>query len=110
MVRHTTFFGVISVLLLIGVINKVKTDISDEICGEIIEETELSNDTEPKKDYKGRRRPDQRSLIIVFDATGSMATDLNQLRTSAKVIVNKLATYKENPIHNFVLSVFRDPG
>lgn len=63
-----------------------------------------------KKDYVGRPRPDQKSLLIVFDATGSMATDLAQLRKGAQEIVNKLAAQAENPIYNYILSVFRDPS
>lgn len=103
----------------------VKSHISDEECGIIEEESTtirinaIDNGTassipiqaiKPKKDYKGRARPDQRSLLIVFDGTGSMSADLAQLRGGAQEIVNKLALREDNPIFNYVLSVFRDPG
>lgn len=52
----------------------------------------------------------QKDLLIVFDATGSMGTDLAQLRSAAIEIVNELSRKEEDPINNFVLSVFRDPG
>lgn len=49
-------------------------------------------------------------MLIVFDATGSMGPDLAQLRSAAIEIVNELSGKAEDPINNFVLSVFRDPG
>lgn len=55
-------------------------------------------------------RSDQASLLIVFDGTGSMHADLNQLRGAALKIVNDLAEKESNPIYNYILSVFRDPG
>lgn len=63
-----------------------------------------------KKDYKDRPRPDQRSLLIVFDATGSMHDDLEQLRAGAQEIVNELSAREDNPIYNYVLVVYRDPS
>lgn len=58
----------------------------------------------------GRPRPDQKSLLIVFDATASMNRDLEQLRGAAQEIVQMLAKQEQNPIYNYILSVFRDPG
>lgn len=61
-------------------------------------------------DYKDRPRPDQRSLLIIFDATGSMHDDLEQLRVGAQEIVNELSARIDNPIYNYVLVVYRDPS
>lgn len=63
-----------------------------------------------RNDYRDRPRPDQRSLLIVFDGTGSMADDLQQLRAGAQEIVNELSAREDNPIYNYVLVVYRDPG
>lgn len=107
-------------LFLIFVFKSAYSDVSDDECGIVKEvEEEISSKvnvsasvrvTKPKKDYKGRARPDQKSLLIVFDATGSMSSDLAQLRSGAEEIVNKLASQEESPIYNYILSVFRDPG
>lgn len=63
-----------------------------------------------RKDYTDRARPDQRSLLIVFDATGSMHDDLEQLRAGAQEIVTELSAREDNPIFNYVLVVYRDPS
>lgn len=63
-----------------------------------------------RRDYKDRPRSDQRSLLIVFDATGSMYDDLEQLRAGAQEIVTELSARDDNPIYNYVLVVYRDPG
>lgn len=63
-----------------------------------------------EKEYKDRPRPDQRSLLIVFDATGSMHDDLEQLQVGAQEIVNELSAREDNPIYNYVLVVYRDPS
>lgn len=57
-----------------------------------------------------RDKPVQKSLLIVFDATMSMEPDLAQLREGAQEIIMKFASREDNPIHNYVLSVYRDPG
>ncbi|XP_058450901.1 hemicentin-1-like [Malaya genurostris] len=51
----------------------------------------------------------QRSLVIVFDATGSMLDDLKQLRDGAKLIIDEITHLKSNPIYNYVFVPFRDP-
>lgn len=56
------------------------------------------------------RKPDQTSLVIVFDATGSMKNCLTQLRSGAKLIIDKFAHSDANPIYNYVFVPFRDPG
>lgn len=63
-----------------------------------------------RKDYKDRPRPDQKSLLIVFDATASMHDDLEQLRAGAQEIVSELSARDDNPIFNYVLVVYRDPS
>ena len=55
-------------------------------------------------------REDQRSLLIIFDGTGSMSTDLAQLKSAAEEIINELSKRIDNPIFNYILVVFRDPG
>lgn len=55
-------------------------------------------------------KPNQKSLVLIFDATGSMTKDLEQLRTAAKQIVNELSLREDNPIYNYILVIFRDPG
>ena len=55
-------------------------------------------------------REDQRSLLIIFDATTSMGADLAQLKSAAQEIINELSKRKDNPIFNYILVVFRDPG
>lgn len=52
----------------------------------------------------------QRSLVIVFDTTASMGDDLVQLREAAIMIVEEFKALKNNPIYNYVLSPFNDPG
>lgn len=51
-------------------------------------------------------RHNQPSLLIVFDDTGSMSKDLVQLRQGAKELTQELSRRTENPIYNYVLSVF----
>lgn len=61
-------------------------------------------------DWNDRPRRDQKSLLIVFDTTQSMDRDLEQLRYGATDIVNNFAVRKDQPIYNYVLSLFNDPG
>jgi len=39
-----------------------------------------------------------------------MGTDLEQLKTGVKEIVNDLSSRKDNPIYNYILVAFNDPG
>jgi hypothetical protein len=57
-----------------------------------------------------RPKSGQKSLLIAFDTTASMGKDLVQLREGAKDIVNNFASRKDQPIYNYVLSLFNDPG
>lgn len=61
-------------------------------------------------DWNDRPRPDQKSLIIAFDTTGSMSADLEQLRSAASEIVNIFSAKDSNPIFNYILSLFNDPS
>lgn len=61
-------------------------------------------------DWNDRPAPDQKSLVIVFDTTGSMSNDLAQLRGGAEDIVNTFSMKDNNPIYNYVLSLFNDPS
>lgn len=80
---------------------------NETISGSIFHENSFSRKIET---YKDRPRPDQKSLLIVFDATISMNPDLAQLREGAQEIVTKFASREDNPIYNYILSVYRDPG
>ncbi|XP_052863793.1 hemicentin-1-like [Anopheles cruzii] len=51
----------------------------------------------------------QRSLVIVFDATGSMVDDLQQLRDAARLIIAEVTQRDNNPIFNYIFVPFRDP-
>ncbi|XP_035900028.1 hemicentin-1-like [Anopheles stephensi] len=51
----------------------------------------------------------QRSLVIVFDATGSMLDDLQQLRDAARLIIAEITQRDTNPIFNYIFVPFRDP-
>lgn len=70
----------------------------------------------PLKSFRSKRdvgddpRSDQKSLLIIFDSTGSMGSDLAQLRQAAKDIVNFFAERDDKPIYNYILSVFNDPS
>jgi hypothetical protein len=57
-----------------------------------------------------RPKPGQRSLVIVFDGTGSMLDDLEQLRHGAELIIAEITKKKDNPIYNYIFVPFRDPG
>lgn len=109
----------IVILLVMTLSQLTKSDESDNECGtqdldlnanEILNDNALPEPEAPKFDYQGRARPDQKSLLIIFDATGSMTTNLAQVKVSAQQIVVELAEHAENPIYNYVLSVFRDEG
>lgn len=53
---------------------------------------------------------EQKSLLIAFDGTRSMTTDLNQLRAGATEITLEFANRHDNPIYDYILSIFRDPS
>jgi hypothetical protein len=52
----------------------------------------------------------QRSLLLIFDGTGSMFKELEKLRRAAKEIIAELSSFQDNPIFNYVLVIFRDPS
>lgn len=53
-------------------------------------------------------RPDERSLVLVFDATESMSNALQQLRQGAEKMFNKLSELKDNPIYSYIFVPFRE--
>lgn len=103
-------------LVISIVILKVSADKSDEECALI-----LGDGPEEKDETKSAVNPDQieidpeirpkpkKSLSIIFDDTGSMNKSLENLRNAAIKITNKFNSYAENPIENYILSVFNDP-
>ncbi len=52
----------------------------------------------------------QRSLVFVCDATGSMSDDLKAVHEGSEEILNSFANQTDQPFGNYVLSVFRDRG
>jgi hypothetical protein len=52
----------------------------------------------------------QRSLLLVCDATGSMRDDLDAVHEGSKFILDFFENKSNNPIKNYVLTFFRDPG
>ncbi|XP_059618556.1 hemicentin-1-like isoform X2 [Phlebotomus argentipes] len=54
-------------------------------------------------------KPGQASLVIIFDTTGSMHDDLEELRKGAAFIVRKMMTEEKNPIYNYIFVPFNDP-
>ena len=56
------------------------------------------------------RKSGQRSLVIVFDATGSMIDDLEQLRKGAEIIIDEFSKRDDSPIYNYIFVPFRDPS
>lgn len=63
-----------------------------------------------KRDASDEPRDDQKSLLIIFDSTGSMVPHIVQMRIAAKQIVNFFADRDDKPIYNYILSVFNDPS
>lgn len=51
---------------------------------------------------------DQTSFVIVFDATESMANDLEQLKYGVQKIVNKFTIDDNSPIYNYIFVPFRE--
>ena len=54
--------------------------------------------------------PGMSSLTFVFDRTGSMNDDLNQVRQGAKGIFETVMKQRKKFIYNYVLVTFHDPG
>jgi hypothetical protein len=52
----------------------------------------------------------QRSLLLVCDATGSMGPHLKAVHEGSKYILDHFENKPNNPIKNYVLAFFRDPG
>lgn len=56
------------------------------------------------------QKPHQKSLLIVFDGTGSMDNNLAQLKPIVEDIIKEYSSRADKPIYNYVLTVFNDPG
>lgn len=54
--------------------------------------------------------PGSSSLAFVFDVTGSMWDDLKQVTAGAQEILDTTRSRAEQPLHNYVLIPFHDPG
>lgn len=63
-----------------------------------------------KMDNSDMPPPGMSSLTFVFDRTGSMNDDLNQVRQGAKGIFETVMKQRKKLIHNYVLVLFHDPG
>lgn len=50
------------------------------------------------------------SLAFVFDTTSSMSDELAQAIEGATKILNTTLSSRENPVSNYVLVPFNDPG
>ena len=50
----------------------------------------------------------KRSLVIVFDVTGSMSEEINALREGVLYLMDHFANQKDNPIENYIFVQFRD--
>ena len=68
------------------------------------------SDTEMAMDTNIRTRQGAASLAFVFDTTGSMYPDLVQAIDGAARILATALGRKENPIYNYILVPFKDPG
>ncbi|XP_070501615.1 hemicentin-1-like [Chironomus tepperi] len=76
----------------------------------MISDSCLSKSPSIKVNYANQPKPDQKSLLLIFDTSGSMGGDLAQLKVGAKEIVRDLSSRADNPIFNYVLVAFNDPG
>jgi len=54
-------------------------------------------------------KPTGASLAFIFDSTGSMHQELNQVKIGAAQILSALLANKEIVIHDFILVPFNDP-
>lgn len=111
-------YSVASLSILLLTIGSVKSDISDDECGVDIEvEPEVRNSTDKPQisvvrpqSKKSSQKFNKKSLLIAFDGTNSMRSDLNQMRDAAKKLITDLSGRDDKPIKNYVLTVFKDPS
>lgn len=101
----------VSFLVCLLFINSSHGDISDDECGIYVAQSvkEPSGPPVALENFH-RKKIIQKSLLIVFDGTGSMGDDLGQMVPAAKEIIESFSSRKENPIKNYVLVVFQDPS
>ena len=107
--------GFLLITLTISLIILVKSDFADEECNIWVNQetttVEIAADKPKNLSSVSKMTAEKRkkSLVFVFDATSSMSEDLAQLKGAAKEIITAFSEQKENPISNYILSVFRDP-
>lgn len=94
-------------------IPEVFSDESDKECG--IVAMHQQNLAATKDDliaaFDKMKSKKKTSLSLIFDNTGSMSKDLKNLRSAAIKIIDKFNSYgADNPIGNYILSIFNDPG
>lgn len=97
------FCNVIDVIIFDKHLNETAVDVETLDSVDFLSKKIKRHASELPNDY-------QRSLLIIFDGTGSMFDDLEQLKQGAKQIIAELATYQDSPIFNYVLVIFRDPS
>jgi hypothetical protein len=95
------------IVLLVYSLSFGKIISCDEVCDAVIRDEE--NIKEDSRENWWNRNS-KLSLGIVFDTTGSMGSDLKQLREAAEIIVNRFSFDESNPIDNYILSKFNDPS
>lgn len=121
MMKSSVVCFVAFVVILLNNIRIALSDISDDECGIFheFESNKLStlNSTDNaaeslnrSKNELYRRAVPKKSLIIIFDGTGSMGDDLIGLGGAAKEIVNFLSKKEENVIEDYIFAVFRNAG
>lgn len=81
---------------------------STDVLNYIHFQKQFPNKTQIDKTFSENRR--QSSLAFVFDATGSMGNDLEQLIEGAQMILDTMINREHPPIKNYVLVPYRDPG
>lgn len=110
--------------VIIFLVKTISGDISDDECGVLVPKTTeapfkattiapsiatiIAPSITPESSFPTRKTA-QKSLLIVFDGTGSMSDDLAAMVPAAKEIIKTFSSRKENPIKNYVLVVFQDP-
>lgn len=99
----------IKILTLIILIKIINCDRSDDECGIILQNAEPANATDDEIYHAFEKLKPKKSLVIVFDTTGSMGDDLKNLQSAAVDITELLKKHPDNPVGNYILSKFDDP-
>lgn len=104
-------FAVATIVVLMIQVYLVGCDQSDDEC-KISQSKIVSPDskTPTRNESSSETEVVQKSLLIVFDGTGSMGDDLAVMIPAAKEIIKTFHERPEKPIKNYVLIVFQDPS